>query len=249
MATRWYLPSDTVTPPISPAFASWSDTSIAYRTTAPTIPRSSAMTTVSFADNNASNRSILFVQFISAELTAGQTVTGSQAVKSQILSKERDISCQLFQRLVIRIIGNGGATVRKTFVTGSTLPNDDVELSAIALTNRQFTTTSEATNYTTVAGDYFVFELGVGGDPDVGSDHDSDIRLGDVAGSDLSEDDLSILDNNPWIEITDTLTFMPISSIMAAARPPLSRTGIGIRRALARRNFREIRAEIMRRAS
>ena len=249
MATRWYLPSDTIAPPNSPSFDSgWDDTSIAVRTTFSTVKRDSAMTTVSFADNNATSREILFKQYHSSELTAGQTITGEQNLELQIRGSQVALTNNMF--LVIKLLIVNGTTTKKTMVfIGSGVDNNEL---ATSLTNRRLTQTSEPTNYTTVVGDYLMLEIGTRGDPDTGSDHDSSLRFGDVALTDLTEDDVSILDLNPWVELTDTLTFgggLAIGPIMAAARPPLSRTGIGIRRALARRNFREIRAEIMRKAS
>ena len=68
--------------------------------------------------------------------------------------------------------------------------------------------TSAATNYTTVAGDYLVLEVGVGGDPAVGFNHESGMRFGDAAASDLPEDNTDTTDLNPWVQLTDTLTFV-----------------------------------------
>lgn len=229
MPTRLYLPSDTIAPPNSPAYnANWEDTSIAVRTTFSTTKRDSAMTTVSFADANAANRDILYRQYHSPQLAAGQTITGEQALKIQIRASQVATTNNMFVTALINIINV--TTTNKT-LQGVVTGRDDVA-AATSLTNRQWTKTSAAGNYTTVAGDYIVLELGMAGDPDVGSDHDTSLRLGDVAILDLLEDDLSVLDSNPWLELADTLTFVaggfdPTTTVgsQGAAR----RGGIGIR--------------------
>ena len=181
LGTRFYLPSDTLATGISPtASASWEDTSILTRTTAAAnTPRASAMTTVSFTDNNAANRDVAFKQFVIGTLTAGQTITGSQALRFQARCKQRADTNNMFLSFGIRVIASDGTTVNKTVLD---VFRDTVnECESAALTNRRITTTSAATNYATVSGDYLVFEVGTSGDPDVGNDHDSDIRLGDAA--------------------------------------------------------------------
>ena len=170
MATRFGLPSDTLPTPISPTpNANWEDTSILTRTTAPTVKRSSAMTDVSFADASTANSDILFKQFVGAELTAGQTITGAQALKFQVRGNEEGsaLDAKMFTALGVRIIASNGTTVRKIVLA---VTRDNLELAADGgiLTNRQFTATSAAGNYTTVAGDYPVFEAGPGGDPSIG---------------------------------------------------------------------------------
>ena len=236
MATPFYLPSDTLATPISPTpNANWEDTSILARTTAPTAKRSSAMTTVTFSDADDTAKDILFKQFVSAELTAGQTITGSQALKMQVRADETLAANNMFVTLGIRVIASDGSTVRK-IVLAVTQDNVEVsnEVDGPPLQNRQFTATSAATNYTTVTGDYLVFELGTGGNPGAGGTHDSQLRLGDAAASDLSEDNTSTTDNNPWIELTDTLTFVTAglsAAIQAAAVRSIKPGQIGVRQA------------------
>jgi hypothetical protein len=166
------------------------------------------MATVSFTDNDATNKDILFRQYVSQPLEAGQTVTGSQALKGQCRVAERATSCNLFFTVGIRVIASDGSTLRKLVIA----PTRDATEAATSLTNRQWTGTSAATNYTTQAGDRLVIEIGMAGDPNAGSDHDSDMRLGDAAGSDLAEDNASTTDNRPWVELTDTLAFVYTAS-------------------------------------
>jgi len=208
MATRLYLQAQAGATPISPTpDAAWEDTTILVRTVMATTPGAAPMTTVSFTDNNAALRDILFRQCVSATaLSSGQTVTGGQSLKAQARVSQVALTNNLFLTLGIRIIASDGSTVQKT-VLGVT--QDDSE-AGTTLVNRQFTASSAATNYTTVAGDYVVIEVGTGGNPDTGSDHDSSLRLGDAATSDLPEDNTDTTDLRPWVELTDTLTFLDL---------------------------------------
>src|SRR3990167_6378332 len=131
------------------------------------------------------------------------TITGSQALKWQIRARENAAQANAFTSLGIRIIASDGTTVRKT-VLAVTL--DDTETVTI-LTNRQFTATSAATNYTTVAGDYLVIETGMRATFLADSTRTIVLRFGDAAASDLPEDDTDTTDLNPWVQLTDTLTF------------------------------------------
>ena len=218
MATRFYLPGTAAATPISPTpDAAWEDTSILARAMTSTATIADPMATVAFDDADVSDRDILFRQWISEPLTAGQTITGSQAIKAQARGIEVDSLNNLFLAVGIRILN--GTTVQKTVLP---VTRDNTELAQIQLTNRRFTATSAVTNYTTVEGDRFVIEVGVGGDPDIGRSHDSSIRFGDAAASDLAENDTSTTDDNPWIELTDTLTFgASFDAATVAAMQPL----------------------------
>lgn len=218
MATRLYLPNSAQSTPITPAVdADWEDSSGLVRSLTSTTPGGDAMATQSFVDNNQANRDICFHQFVSGELVAGQTVTGAQALKLQALCTERATTNNMFLTMGIRIIAADGSTVQKTVLPVS---RDDQGIDATALTNRQYTATSAVTNYTTVAGDRIVIEIGTGGDPNPGSDHDSDIRFGDAAASDLPEDNSTTTDLRPWVEFTDTLQFVSAGNALGIFAMP-----------------------------
>ena len=205
MATRFYLTKPATTVPISPTPAGgWEDTSILARSLMWKTPIGAAMDTLTFTDADDTDKDVLFRQFISySPLAAGQTVTGAQAIKAQLLVKEGAGVNNMYLTLGIRIIASDGSTVQKTVLT---ITRDNVE-AATTLTNRQFTATSIAGNYTTVSGDYLVVEVGMGGDPAVTFSHGSQISLGDDAASDLPEDDTTTTNLRPWVQLTDTLTF------------------------------------------
>lgn len=204
MATRFYLRATAETVGISPAAdAAWEDTSILARCVLRTAKSSDAMTTVAFADADSTDKDVVFRQYVSEELAVGQTITGSQALKAQCRVVETDSANRMFLTFGVRVINTTGPTVNKTVLV---VTRDAVE-AATTLTNRQFTATSAATNYTTVAGDRIVVEIGSGGDPDLTKSHSSSLRLGDADAADLPENDTDTTDKNPWIEFTDTWTF------------------------------------------
>src|SRR3990167_3389347 len=168
MATRYYLPSSG-TPPLAsaPAFdADWEDTTIGARLPMPTAKTSTAMTTVSFLDNNGADKDILFRQYQSVPIAA-QTIT-SQTVKFQIRGTMTSAGDAMFTSIGIRVVSNNGSTVTGTILS---VTRDDTLLPApTALTNRQFTATT--TQVTANEGDRIVVEIGIGGDPAGGADHD-----------------------------------------------------------------------------
>lgn len=201
MATRFYLPSSGAAA-VSPTLSTqWEDTSIG---TSPlrcvTTKTNSAMTTRSFADANATLRDIFFQQYVSDPIEA-QTIA-NQTIKWQILAKERAASCNMALCLVIRVFDITGQTVR---TGGLSVSRAATEFDATTLTNRALSDTF--VNVTALDGDRIVIEIGAFGDPGGGSDHDSDLRIGDADATDLPEDETATTDNNPWIEFPNTLTF------------------------------------------
>ena len=220
MATRFYLPASAASTPITPTpDAAWENTSILARAMTSTSPISDAMTTVSFAEGtNTANQDILFRQHVSAELSAGQTITGSQALKAQVRVAQTNDNNNLVLAVGIRVLN--GTTVQKTVLA---VTRDALEANLSTLENRQFTATSAATDYTTVAGDRLVIETGMGGTPFGVADHDSSMRFGDAAASDLPENNTATTDDNPWVELTDTLTFGgSFDPALSAALTPFS---------------------------
>lgn len=202
MATRFYLRNTTQTTNITPtADAAWEDTSALVRAWARTNKSGDTITTVNFTDNDATDRDVLFRQYISLPLTPGQTITGSQAVQFVVRGSEVATGNNLFTAMGIRVIN--GSTVQKTVLA---VTRDNTELTT-TLTNRNLTATSAATNYTTVLGDYLVIEIGYGGDPTGSNDHDGSLSLGDSSATDLTANDTGTAADNPWVEIADTLTF------------------------------------------
>jgi hypothetical protein len=224
MSTRWYLQSSPDTTPITPTpDSAWEDTSILARANTTTTPSNDAFSSQSYSDLAGTDYDQLFHQWISEELTPGQTITGLQSVKAQVRCSETSALNNQFLALGIRILN--GTTVQKTVLP---VTRDDVE-AATSLTNRQFTATSNSGDYTTVSGDRVVIEMGMGGNS---VNHSTSMRFGDPSsGSDLAEDDTSTSDDRPWVQLNDTLTFgggggPSTAQIFAAMQPPLSRSKV-----------------------
>lgn len=203
MATRLYCPATAVSTPISPTpAATWEDVSILQRVMTSTSKIADPMATVSFSDADATNKDVLYRQYISAPLTVGQTITGSSTFKGQIRALETDAGNNLFVTVAIYV--HNGTSLTKSIVS---IRRDTVEADATVLTNRTVSGPTQATDYTTAADDRLVIEVGLSGDPAAGKSHSGSLRFGDAAATDLTEDDLSVVDLNPWLELTDTLTF------------------------------------------
>jgi hypothetical protein len=206
MATRLYLPS-TGSAAITPGFASgWEDTSIGARLPCYTTKQSTTMTTVSFVDANDTNRDILFRQYISEPL-ANQSID-AQSVVFRIRALERATTCNMFTTINIRLVSNDGSVVRGTLVS---MRRDGVE-AATSLTNRN--NTGNSTAIVCHSGDRLVIEIGMGGDPGAGSDHDSDMRIGDADATDLGANDTDTSDFNPYVEFANTLSFFTAGDII-----------------------------------
>lgn len=198
--TRFYLPSTGTSPLTSlAADAGWEDTSILTRNKLITTKISSAFVSDSFDDNNAATRDILFRQYVSDPIAA-QTIS-AQTLKFQIRSAIQLSGNSMLTSIGVRVVSNDGATVTGTILA---VTRDGTVLTS-TLTNRQFTATT--TQVVASANDRIVVEIGTGGDPSGSNDHDTLLRVGDASASDLSEDDTSTTDNNPWVEFANPITF------------------------------------------
>ncbi len=211
MATLFYMPATAEATPFNPTpDAAWEDTSILARAVLRTTKIADALTTVTFADSDSTDKDILFRQYVSElPLTPGQTITGGQAIAAVCRVLEVSTFNNMFFTVAVRIVNLDG-TVQKTLLAPT---RDDTEAST-SLLGRYLSATSAAGNYTTVTNDHLVIELGMGGDPAgaSGGDHDSSMRLGDSAASDLAFADGSSSDDNPVLQLADTLTFTVVAS-------------------------------------
>jgi len=216
MATRIYLPSSGAAA-VSPAFsANWDDTADATRLRSVfDTPSGTTMTTTAYRDNSNKNENHLIHQWVSDSISA-QTIS-AQTIKFQMRSEENsNANNNQFNTIGIRVVSSDGATVRGTILA---ITRDDVEMaSGGTLTNRQFSATSSSV--TAQANDRIVIEIGTGGDPSAGNNHNVDIRIGDNGGSDLPENDTSTSDLNPWVEFVSN--FFGSSSASASGSASLS---------------------------
>src|SRR3990167_2800766 len=211
MATRFYLPSSGAAA-VNPNFgAAWDDTSIATRLKCVTTKIASAMTTVSFADAVDTQADVLFRQYVSNPITA-QTVD-IQTITTSVRCKERATTCNMRFTVRVGIVSNDGVTSRGNVLALST---GGSEINEVALTSMFKSLTSSAV--TALDGDREVIEIGISGNPDAGSDHDSDLSIGDDAASDLAGADGDTDADNPWMEFANTITFEASSSSSSSSR-------------------------------
>lgn len=219
MATRVYYESSG-TPAITPAVdAAWDVSSTLTQAPANTTPAATALTTLSFADSDATDQDVCRYQAVYGPIGAG-TVTG--AWKFQMRWSERNTAGNLFAAVVCRIFAPDGTTVRGTFIP---LTRDETEMSTVSgagLQNRSMAGTGS--DVSSLNGDYVVWDLGAGGDPGVGGDHDFNMSVGSDAASDLAEDDTDTGADNPWFEFaTDLPAYVPGSGFV----PRLTLLGVG----------------------
>ncbi len=204
MSTKFTLGPSGETVPISPTpDAGWEDTSQFFRALCKKQQRSLGSLQSDFIDLDNTNKDILFAQFISDKLSAGQIITGSQIISAQCLVSETDPKNNMFFTIGIRVIAANGITIQKTILN---VNRGVTEADPFAIVNRSIFVNASATNYTTVSGDRLVIEMGMGGDPNnVGGVHDSIMIFGDV-GSPLPQDESST-SGYPWVQLTDTISF------------------------------------------
>jgi len=200
IGTRLYFPSTGTAAASKPFNAGWEDTTSASpaRRSLKTAVSSSAMTTISFSDLDTTDRDILMYSGLSAPLSGDQTIS-VQSIRLAIRASETFALNNEFVTWVVEVVSNDGQTVRGTIVA---IGRDDVEI-ATSLTDRYLTATSGSVS--ALNGDRISVELGVGGAPI--AQHDSSIRVGDAAGSDLPYDDTTTTDLNPFIQFSQALVF------------------------------------------
>lgn len=220
--TRLWFPS-TGTAAVSPAFdVGWEDTASASPARRPlqTTASGTAMTTVSFTDASEVDRDILMYQGVSLPLDGAQTID-AQSIRVAIRARETLDDNQCFMTWLVKVFSNDGTALRGTIVA---IGRDDTELDAITLTSRYLS--ASGGSVAALDGDRIVVELGVGGDPIIGTEgHSSSIRVGDVAASELPYDDSMTTDLNPFIQFAQTLLFG--SEVVVSGLRGISLLGVG----------------------
>lgn len=203
MATRFYIPRNSASTAIAPTGNSeWEVKSDVVRARLLTTPVGDSLGNLAYADANNTDKDILLLQLISDELVAGQLI---QLNSSLLVMRASETSSLNNLRLAatIRVIAADGTTVRSE---GSVL-RDNSEVST-SLTSRLHSFSPLASSYTTVAGDRLVVEIGLGGDPSSSGNHTGVINCGDAAASWLPTADNDSSASNPFLEVTETLSFV-----------------------------------------
>ncbi len=216
MATRFYFPS-TGAAAVSPAFDSdWENTDDATRLRCVTTRASTTMTSIQYRDASATNEDHLIRQWVSDAVDA-QSINASQSLTFQMRVLELGGGENQFVTIGVRVFSNDGATERGVVLA---VTRDGTE-AATTLTNRSMAETGSAVE--AQANDRIVIEIGTGGDPAGGNDHNMDIRIGDNDATDLPQDDTTTNDNNPWLRFSTTITFVAGPVVQPPFRHPALR--------------------------
>lgn len=207
MATKLYFPS-TGTAAVSPSFsASWDNTDDATRLPlAIGSKTSTAMTTTAYFDTDNGDTDHLIHQWVSAPIN-GVTLT-AQTLQSVFRCQEGASQDNQLLTIGVRVVSGDGGTVRGTVID---VTRDDIEITSASLSSSAWS--ASTTQVIAQGGDRIVVEVGTGGNPSGPNDHDTDLRIGDNAASDLPFTDSSLDDYNPWMEFTETITEQTGTSI------------------------------------
>lgn len=174
----------------------------------------SGLVTVTNADNNNTNRNLVYAQYISDPIAA-QTLS-AQTLKWQHLASEVSSFGNLFTAICVRVVSNDGTTVTGTCLA---VTRDGLEVSTPGAQNRQFSATTSSVSAN--ANDRICIEVGLGGTPTVNGADGSMFFQDD--GSDLAESDTGN-SGDPWVEFANTITF---AGGGGATVRLLSLTGVG----------------------
>ena len=212
--TRFYLPSTTVTPPISPGFnAGWDETSDADRRSMFTTKQSTAFTDKSITTALSVGQT-LFRQYISIPLAA-QIL--SSPVYIYVRAMETLGTLNAVSQIVLKVVSADGSVVRGTLLDlgdfgGGTEFNT-------SLRNKSFADGDVPTSVTTLDGDYLVLEIGISHAAVIDV---SAINFGDTSDTDLPEDETTTSADNPFLVLGQTVLFQdPIFTFYPQQNEPV----------------------------
>ena len=223
MATRFYF-STTAVPPNSPGFAAWTRTADAVRRRMLTQRDNSAVANLSIWNSiaAAANDTALAIQLCSDVLTPGIVFQPSDTIKCQQKVREGTSSANINRNPICVKIYNG-TTLKATLLPLSHWGPGATEWPSATQTNRSFADGDMMVglggDYTTVAGDYLVVELGGQIDATGSAVADGILRVHADAASDMPEDEVSTSAFNSWFETSLNLTFETFVPRHRVARP------------------------------
>jgi hypothetical protein len=208
MATRFYLPSTGVAD-VSPVFtfqASWSQTTNADRLKCVTSRINSAMTSKTQAGINTAGSRILVRQYISDPISA-QTISAG-TVKGTIRVLESAANDNVDQVICkICVISNDGSSLTGTILNlGSYGPTAEFNTSLRA---KRIADGDATTQVVANANDRILIELGYANTA-TGTSVSADMNFGDNSATDLGDNETDTAANNPFLELSQTITFAPI---------------------------------------
>lgn len=201
MATRLYLSNQDVPTTIVPGFAAWQETDGATRNYMfPYTVNGDTLADGTLQASTAGNTQ-LHRQYISEPMVAGLGFTTSTTFTCQIMGRESAANDNIINRVrCLKVHGGAdGTTVRATLIALGNATSV-VEWSNSMRNLTFLSATASAANYTTVAGDRLVIEVG---HDDVGASVAGQMRFGaDPAGSgDLGTNETDTTTTlRPWLE-------------------------------------------------
>lgn len=212
MVTRFYLPVNG-TPAISPAFsASWEETASATRLMTYPYRSSTTIATTAVTHVNAAVNDVLAFQYVSEPIEAA-TISGTIKGIIRVLESAAANDCRA--QLVVKVMSNDGTVER-----GVLLAENAGALAseyATSLTNRKFPLAwagagTAISSVDAQAGDRIVFEIGTRFHAATAA-ISSSYSIGDSAATDCAENETATTANNPWIELSQDLTFIRTASV------------------------------------
>ena len=214
MATRFYLPSSGAAA-VNPGFAAWDETASADRIRCVTTKSSTAMVSKTVAKGTGATRALVR-QYVSDPIEAQTIAAGT--IKGQIRALESATNDNLdLVPICVKVYSNDGSTLRGTILA----LGDYVAVLEFgtALTNRKIADGDATSSVVASDGDRIVIELGHKNST-VGTSVSGDLNFGDNSATDLLENTTDTAANNPWVELSVTITFKA-----AAAFNPLALAG------------------------
>lgn len=209
MATRFYL-DNTSEGTLTPSFdAGWTRNADGARfKMSPTKDGSAMVADTFWTGNPAANSTCLARQYISAPLSAGIGFVTTDTVKLVIRGQESGVNDNVNRCPVcIKVISRDGTTVQATLLGLSHYGPNTTEWNT-SLRNKQFLDGDALTaNYTTVLGDRLLIEVGAQVDASGGTSVTGTLSFGSNSATDLAENETGTAADNPWFEISRTVTF------------------------------------------
>lgn len=219
---KWYLPSTTAAPTVSPSFdGGWEVTGSATRKKMVPVKTSTAMTSFTIDDADETSQDHLLVQYISPPLQ-NQIIPSGTTVRITARCSETNANNNIRLAGMVRVVdsdGNDYGSPKILFSDTSDPARDGTEV-ATSLTSRDHLLTTPG-DVTIAEGDRLVFEVGLGGDPGAGGSHDSSLSLGDDSATDLGVSDNTSTDpNNPVIRFGSGTFHLSVSDYFEAVTYP-----------------------------
>jgi len=161
--------------------------------------QSSTMTTTNFT-GLATNDWYVCLQFVCNTPLAAQTITTSATLQGNIRCKVNSGGGSAFASYVFRVMSSDGTTQR-----GGGGDDGASQITTTLSSRASGAAADLGAAITVTAGDYAVVEIGL----DAGSSASNvDFSYGDDSASDLAANtDGTTTADNPWLEISETLTF------------------------------------------